>query len=103
MHPAEPTPAPDPSLAPEPKAPTPGSPDRPRPPGALMTKADVAVYLGLSVKSIDRLIARSEFPPADFARPDVDRLGRKRVVRRWRPATLERWIDRNSERPGKGA
>jgi predicted DNA-binding transcriptional regulator AlpA len=60
----------------------------------MMNYADVARLLRLSVRTVKRMTAEGVIPSPDL------RLSR---VVRWRPATIQRWLDEHSPRRSRSA
>ncbi len=54
----------------------------------LLSIAELIAILGVSRRTLERMISGGEFPPADI------RIGK---LPRWRRATYERWISKGGE------
>jgi predicted DNA-binding transcriptional regulator AlpA len=57
----------------------------------LLSLVDVAAVLSISRRSMERLLSSGGFPRADL------RIGK---LPRWRPATVQRWIEEQATRKG---
>lgn len=61
-----------------------------------LTEQDVAARLGVSVKTLMRIMARvpTNLPGAPLiVHGDGGRSGKPRCRRRWNPATVDQWLD----------
>lgn len=52
----------------------------------LLTMREAAKYLKIAPRTIERMITRNEFPPADWSKNGPTR---RRIVRLWQKATLD--------------
>ena len=66
--------------------------DGPAPPAICYTKATLAAFLELSVRSLDRADAAGLLPAPDLI------AGRSP---RWTPTTIERWLKNHPRLPGR--
>jgi len=63
------------------------------PPAKCMGKSELARYLGISVRTLDRATAERLTPPPDLV------VGRSP---RWSPETVTRWLKTRPRLPGRG-
>ena len=56
--------------------------------GRLLSYADVATFVGISLRTCKRWVAEGVLPAPDL---------RIRGIVRWRPSTIERWVDRQGK------
>ncbi len=62
--------------------------DKPVPSPPLLTQKDVACYLGIGPRTVQRMVSAGEFPP-----PIPISSGRSR----WRQSDVDAWLDRRGE------